>query len=381
MRLQHVDQLRALASTAPHIRAVLSPLAAPHPALWAFVGAVAVIDAVWLRIAGIALAPLGFTLLAALTLALLLAAVFWSRATSHPTLRAMALSSACLISVTGSVGVLHYLSATLAFPLVDPMIVHVESVLGFDWRAHTAYLEGHPHLSRMLALSYHSSGPQIALVVIVLASTRRISRLWAFVRLFSVALACVVVLSAVLPAVGPYVFYAVDPSTPNGLETIGALWHLEPLINLRSSTMQVIALSEMRGLATFPSFHVSLALITAWALASVRYLGLVILSLNMAVIVATLSAGGHYLPDVLGGATIGLMLLMPRIAAWHIRTYTAFTRASANSRTDFIYIPRARFSLMTRRPERATSPHTRSSHGAGLARYSTGISEAKQIQS
>ncbi|WP_238192995.1 phosphatase PAP2 family protein [Methylobacterium frigidaeris] len=261
------------------------------------------------------------------------------------------------------------------------MIVHVESVLGFDWRAHTAYLEGHPHLSRMLALSYHSSGPQIALVVIVLASTRRISRLWAFVRLFSVALACVVVLSAVLPAVGPYVFYAVDPSTPNGLETIGALWHLEPLINLRSSTMQVIALSEMRGLATFPSFHVSLALITAWALASVRYLGLVILSLNMAVIVATLSAGGHYLPDVLGGATIGLMLLMPRIAAWHIRTYTAFTRASANSRTDFIYIPRARFSLMTRRPERATSPHTRSSHGAGLARYSTGISEAKQIQS
>jgi membrane-associated phospholipid phosphatase len=93
------------------------------------------------------------------------------------------------------------------------------------------------------------------------------------------------------------------------LETIGATWHLEPLSSLRSGQIDSLALMDLRGLATFPSFHVCLALITAWALAPVPILGPLAVLLNAAVIVATIGAGGHYLPDVLAGGLLGGLAL------------------------------------------------------------------------
>ncbi|WP_407521342.1 phosphatase PAP2 family protein [Methylobacterium oryzisoli] len=291
------------------LRWLTAPLAAPHPMLWAGTAAVALVDGLWLAAAGIALDPASFGGLAALVVLLLFGAVFWSRPTSHPALRGMTLASAALMAVTASLGVLHYLAATLGRPLADPLLMRAEAALGFDWRAHVALVEAHPAVARALALAYHSSGPQIALVVIVLAATRRIGRLWAFVRLFSAALACAVAVSAFLPALGPYLAYGVQPADPDRLETVGALWHLDPLTRLRDGTLGTMDLGSMRGLVTFPSFHVSLALITAWALAPIPILGPVIIGVNGLVILATLSAGGHYLSDVLAGAALAGVLL------------------------------------------------------------------------
>jgi membrane-associated phospholipid phosphatase len=68
-------------------------------------------------------------------------------------------------------------------------------------------------------------------------------------------------------------------------------------------------LSDIRGLATFPSFHIVLAILTAWALYPVRVVGAFALALNGIVVVATLGSGGHYLVDVLGGGAIAIVLL------------------------------------------------------------------------
>ncbi|ACA18282.1 conserved hypothetical protein [Methylobacterium sp. 4-46] len=297
------------------LRWVTRPLAAPDPLLWALIAALLAVDGAWLWAAGIALDPAGFGGLAGLVAVLLLGALFWSRATSHPALRGMALASAGLMAGTAALGLLHYLAATLGRPLADPVLMRAEAALGFDWRAHVALVERHPAVARALALAYHSSGPQIALVVIVLAATRRMGRLWAFVRLFCAALACAVAVSALLPAVGPYAAYGLAPPDPDSVETVGALWHLHPLAQLRAGSLRVIALQDMRGLVTFPSFHVSLALITAWALAPVPGLGKPAILVNAAVVLATLSAGGHYLPDLLAGAAVGGALLARLVLA------------------------------------------------------------------
>lgn len=294
-----------------------SPIAAiPFPALWAVTLGVAALDAAWLAALRVSVEPVGFAALAGAVALLFAAGAFWTRVKPEPVLAGMAHATALLLAFTTAVAVLHYLLATLDRPLVDARLAHLESRLGFDWRAHLTFVESHPALARLLALAYHSSGPQVALVVVALSAARRFERLWTFVRLFAATLFVIIVVAALFPAEGPYKFLAGVQTATSGLETMGATWHLDALRQLRAGHVPSLALSDMRGLATFPSFHVCLALITAWALAPIRVLGPVAAAVNAAVVVATLSAGGHYLPDLLAGAAIGVgALAWPGMAA------------------------------------------------------------------
>ncbi|WP_244476959.1 phosphatase PAP2 family protein [Methylobacterium sp. Leaf117] len=284
-------------------------LAAPHPGLWGLAGAVALLDALWLRRLGIAVAPQGFTVAAGLVGALLALAFLFGPILSEPKLRAMALASACLIAVTLPIAVLHYLTATWALPLADARLARTEVALGFDWPAYLAFLQAHPRLAWWLALAYHTSGPQVGLTVIVLAATCRLGRLWAYVRMFTVLLVAVVLIAALVPAAGPFVQYGL-PTDPDGsIETMGALWHLDALEHLRAGTLHTLALGDIRGLVTFPSFHVCLAALTAWALAPVPVVGPLAILLNAVIMVATLGAGGHYLPDLLAGFALSAVVI------------------------------------------------------------------------
>jgi hypothetical protein len=295
------------------LRRHTSGIAAPDPCLWALVLVIVGLDAVWMRMARIAAEPAGFALAAVAVGLLLIAAACLSTLKSDPPLRGMALASAFLIAFTVPVAVLHFLTAGLALPFVDGALARFEAGLGFDWTGYVAFLARHPTLSWWLALAYHSSGPQVGLVVIALSAARRLGRLWTYIRLFSVTLLCVILVAALLPALGPYAYYAPRIVPAEHLETVGALWHLEPVARLRTGTLETLALGDLRGLATFPSFHVCLAILTAWALAPVPVLGPLAILLNAAVIVATIGAGGHYLPDVLAGALLAAAALSGRI--------------------------------------------------------------------
>jgi hypothetical protein len=286
-------------------------VAAPHPLLWLAALLICGIDAIWLAASGIALDPATPIALAALVAVLLVAAAGLGGLKSEPSLRGMALASAALIAFTVPVAILHYLAATLALPLIDADLARAEAAIGFDWPAWLAVLEAHPGLNWWLSLAYHSSGPQVALVVIVLAATRRLGRLWSYVRLFCATLLAVVAVSALLPAAGAYAHYAPRTMPSEAIETIGALWHLDALEHLRNGSFTVLRISEIRGLATFPSFHACLAILTAWALAPVRVVGPVAAVLNAAITLAAIASGGHYLPDILaGGALAGAALAL-----------------------------------------------------------------------
>lgn len=299
----------SLAEPVAQIRRRSAALAAPHPALWGLALAVALLDAVWLRRVGIALAPFGFGVAAAMVAALLALAILLGPILSEPKLRAMALASASLIAVTVPIAVLHYLTATWALPLADARLARAEAALGFDWPAYLAVLQAHPRLAWWLALAYHTSGPQVGLTVIALSATLRVGRLWAYVRLFAVLLLAVVLIAALVPAAGPFVHYGLATVPDGSIETLGALWHLDALEHLRAGTLRTLALEDIRGLVTFPSFHVCLAVLTAWALAPIPVLGPLAIALNAVIVVATLGAGGHYLPDLLAGFVLSVTVI------------------------------------------------------------------------
>lgn len=296
-------------STASRLGRMSAGLASPGRGFWGLVAVLIVLDALWLTAAGIRLAPTGLLAVSGAVAVLLGLALLFSAVKPEPKLRAMALSSAYLAAFTTAAAVLHYLSATLALPFADPALARFEAALGFDWRGWVGFLADHPDLSWPLALAYHSSGPQVGLVVIALSAMSRVARLWAYARLFTLALLAAIAVSAVFPAIGPYAYYAPQAYPQGHIETVGALWHLDALHALRDGTMSTLALSEIRGLVTFPSFHACLAVLTAWALAPVPVIGPLALLLNAAIIVATLGAGGHYLPDVVAGTVMGMVLV------------------------------------------------------------------------
>jgi membrane-associated phospholipid phosphatase len=61
------------------------------------------------------------------------------------------------------------------------------------------------------------------------------------------------------------------------------------------------------GIVTFPSYHSAVAVILMYASWPYRWLRLVIVPLNIAVLLSTPFNGGHYLSDVLGGVAIAYL--------------------------------------------------------------------------
>lgn len=286
-------------------------IAAPGRAYWGFAAAIGALDGIGLAWAGIVVEPTGF-LAAFGAILLLLGAALLCSLIREPKLRAMALASAYLLAVTTALAVLHILAALPALPLADDALASIERALGFDGPAYLAFLAEHPDLTRLLALAYHSSGPQIGLVVIVLSACGRTTRLWTFARLFTLTLSACILVSAFVPAAGTYAAAAVEARPTGEMETVGALWHLEALRALREGHFHSLALSEIRGLVTFPSFHASLAVLTGWALMPLPVIGPLALLLNAAIIVAAIGAGGHYLPDVMAGAGLAFAFVASR---------------------------------------------------------------------
>lgn len=286
-------------------------LAAPGRRFWALAAALGVLDLLGIAWAGLRVEPAGF-LAAAGAVGTLLAAALLCSLIREPKLRAMALASAYLVAVTTALAVLHVLAAMPALPLADEALAGIETALGFDGPAYLAFLAEHPDLAHLLALAYHSSGPQIGLVVIVLSAVGRTVRLWTFARLFTLALLACILVSAVFPAAGTYAAASVQGRPTGELETVGALWHLDALRALRDGSFHTLALSEIRGLVTFPSFHASLAVLTGWALMPVPVIGPLAVLLNAAIVVAAVGAGGHYLPDVMAGAGLAFVLVVSR---------------------------------------------------------------------
>ena len=75
---------------------------------------------------------------------------------------------------------------------------------------------------------------------------------------------------------------------------------------LRAGTMRSVALNQLEGLISFPSFHTAAALIFIWTLHTVRYVSWAGIPLNLALIVATPTVGAHYFIDVVGGVVCGV---------------------------------------------------------------------------
>jgi membrane-associated phospholipid phosphatase len=213
-----------------------------------------------------------------------------------------------------------YLAASANLPLLDPSLDAVDRAIGFNWISFFVMVNAHPSINSVLKFAYWSSVPVMLGVLIILCCKRDLCRLGEFLAIFAVSLLCTLAIGAFVPAAGAFAQHA----------SVGELFTRWPFFqtfeSLRNDATPMLDFSDPQGLVTFPSFHAVMAIITTYALRDLRVVSLLCLViLNSLEIISTLTEGGHYLVDVIGGVIVaGASILFIAAVEFRSRTILEF---------------------------------------------------------
>ncbi len=216
-----------------------------------------------------------------------------------------AVAFAALALALAAGAVLSYLCARSALPFQDALFLHADQLVGFDWRQWAQFVAQRPLLTWLFDRAYYTLPAQLGLVCLITALCRDRLRTAEFLWVAIVALCITCVISGLLPAVG----------TQAHLGLAGAV-HMPDLLALRGVGPLRFDAGRLNGIVTFPSYHAALGALFIWSTRRTGIAGFAVLALNLVMIPAILTVGGHYLVDVIGGfAVVGVTILAVRFAS------------------------------------------------------------------
>ncbi len=226
----------------------------------------------------------------------------------------------CLLGAVAS-----YPAAAASAGFVDPSLLRIDRLLHFNWIGWYDVVSAHPALQALGTAAYLSIyvTPAVLFCYFALADRRADAR--RFLANFWLAAAIALVLFVQLPALGPLAFlwHGPIPYMPTS-----ALYQAQLIPALRSHEIHDIGLGTLRGLVCAPSFHTTSAVLymsAAWRIARLRW---PLVTVNLAMLLATPVEGTHYLTDMIVGALVA-------IAAVAITSMVLRTRGIASTRNGF----------------------------------------------
>jgi membrane-associated phospholipid phosphatase len=276
--------------------------------LWAIIAACAVIVA--LAAAGpFHLMWSSFVGPAAVTAGLLAGAHYYAAWRRELPLASALTVTAQLIAFAAVGAPLSYVAASLGWPAHDAAFAAADRALGFDWRALLAWMDAHPLLHALFALSYASFAAQATVTVMALAWARELVRLRTFMLAFVICTLVTIVISALAPAEGVWTTYGLPG--PGHTLVIPDLSDLRSdfltLHQLRTGAWRTLRALGSEGIISFPSLHTALGVIfpiALWRAPYVRWIGLAV---NALMIGSVPIDGAHYFIDLLAGVVTALV--------------------------------------------------------------------------
>ena len=286
-----------------------SPISREAALLTLFMAAVALIVSLWTGLKFTALPNL-----IALTAGVLVLDIFSQFAPQTRMVRSVQfmLFGVLYLAITCFCAILAaYATQRFALPLQDTFFVRTDLALGVDWFDIVRWVDDRPLVHEILRLAYGTMSAQIALPVMVLAFLGSTDDVRKYLLSFVIALTVTIAISTLLPAAGPIAL--ADRASFHVMQFTGAT-PVDHLIQLRSAGALIIN-DRLAGIATFPSFHATIAVLTPLTLRRHRAIFLVLLVVDAAMLCATVTEGAHYVTDVLGGICIafGASFLAGRI--------------------------------------------------------------------
>lgn len=277
----------------------------PHPAIWVLGLFFAIVEIVWIYYSGFTF-EFGNTsnsfILAGI--GVIIAAGF-SRQKME--LLAITVFTFAFFVFFGKIAnVLNYLFHSLGMPWTDANLASIEKAMGFDWLAVLEFFNTHDRFSKITFAAYDLLTLWCFITVVYLLLMRRFERLREFMLLFAAGAIITIIIGAFFPAGGAYHYYKPDTVLLDNLNPLAGRFFLPHLISIHDGTMTHIDLDKVTGLVTFPSFHTTMALFMIWATRRTM-LFVAITIINSTLIVATPVYGGHYIPDLMGGAIVAVV--------------------------------------------------------------------------
>jgi membrane-associated phospholipid phosphatase len=201
---------------------------------------------------------------------------------------------------------LSFIVATLDLPLQDRNLAYLDRMLGLDWQDYLAYVYTHPSLIPYLDYGYNCliTWP-VYVVPIALSLAHQHLRLQQFVFASILTVVLIVLVSAVVPAMGTYYEYGITPDlsklNPSGYV---AQIYLLPLV--RDGSLRLLNSTSIRGIIAFPSLHAAIPVLSAWALWTFRWIRPLVVICCADILFATPLFGGHYFIDVFAGILVAV---------------------------------------------------------------------------
>lgn len=236
-----------------------------------------------------------------LTVGVLVLDILSQFAPQTPTVRAVQsmLFGVLYLAITCFCGVLAaYATQRFSLPLQDQFFERTDLALGVNWFDVVHWVDDRPVIHEILKLAYGTMSAQIALPVVVLAFLDNTDEVRKYLLSFVIALTVTIAISALLPAASPIAL--VDRTTFHVMQFTGAT-PIDHLMDLRSAGSLIIN-DRLGGIATFPSFHATIAVLIPLMLRRYRGIFFVLLVLDAAMLCSTITEGAHYATDVLAGS-------------------------------------------------------------------------------
>ncbi|MGO8759814.1 MAG: phosphatase PAP2 family protein [Terracidiphilus sp.] len=207
----------------------------------------------------------------------------------------------CAVLFTNLLSVLIQVAGRSPQPLIDRDLMGLDARVHFETVSLVLLAARTAALRIPLAISYALTGP-LVIVALLLPPLRgfvNASRRY----VLGIVLAAILTAAAfaVWPAAGPWTTEGYAPTKEQAAVTayIGRLKSPGP------ATLDM----DDSGIVAFPSFHALLAILTAVALGSIRWLRIPAWALTVLVCISTLTTGWHYLVDVAGGIVLAIVTL------------------------------------------------------------------------
>jgi len=219
----------------------------------------------------------------------------------NPQLCALTEAAAQLLLILLFGILLTYAAVAAKFPYVDAELYAIDNAIGFSRHGYLKFFAGRPWLAQILEVAYFCMLPQLALVPAIMFLAKKFERVQRMMVAIVISLLATAFISVLTPSLTAFVYVdlAQMASVPADIYTPAPT-----LEALRAGTMRAVRLDHLEGLVSFPSFHTTAAMIFAWTLRKVRYVGLAGILLNLTLIAATPLVGAHYFIDLVGGAVV-----------------------------------------------------------------------------
>jgi hypothetical protein len=205
--------------------------------------------------------------------------------------------------VLGSIanGMLSYLLVPFVGDRIDPWLIQIDHLLGFDWPSFVEWMSHHPRITQALGPVYASSLPQLVVLILLLGFGGHTERLHRFLLTGVFAALGTIGFWAILPSSGPSAFMDLPQEVLARVSLVVEPTYGAELNRLMTEGLVGIPPPKPLGLVAFPSFHTVMAFMMLWFVPRRSLLFWPIVVSNVAMVPAILVHGGHYLIDVVGG--------------------------------------------------------------------------------